>query len=78
MRQTIDQATVAGNVRMLKGFRRVSDEFLAEATGLSRTAVNDRLNGRARFQIEELPAFAAAFDVTVDRLFAPLDAEVSA
>lgn len=63
-----DQATVAENLRALKGRRRVSDAEIAAGTGLSRSAVNDRLTGRVRTQIEDLARFAAYFGVTVDQL----------
>ncbi|GAA1790512.1 hypothetical protein GCM10009795_040250 [Nocardioides hankookensis] len=71
MLQITDQATIAENVRALKGRRRVSDAEIAEGTGLSRSAVNDRLNNRAKFQLDDLRAFATFFEVTLEQLLEP-------
>jgi len=77
MEQTTDQAAIAANLRALKGRRRVSDAAIADGTGLSRSAVNDRLNGNARIQLDDLGKFAAFFDVTIEQLLAPVGEAVS-
>jgi hypothetical protein len=74
MQQTPDQAAIAENLRALKGRRRVSDAEIADGTGLSRSAVNDRLTGRARIQVEDLGKFAAYFEVPLEQLLAPAPA----
>lgn len=71
----LDPAIVAENLRALKGRRRVSDAEIAEGTGMSRSAVNDRMIGRARVQVDDLGKFAAYFGVTVDELLAPAASE---
>jgi len=68
MAQITTQAAIAGNVRALKARRRVGDAELAQVTGLSRSALNDRLNARAKFQVEELQALAEYFEVTLEQL----------
>lgn len=76
MRQ-LDQAAIAANLRALKGRRRVSDAAIAVGTGLSRSAVNDRLNGNTRIQLDDLGKFAAYFDVTIEQLLVPVAEVVS-
>ena len=68
------QEAITGNVLALKGRGRVTDEALGEAIGLSRAAVNDRLNLKAKWQIEEVLRAAAFFGVDVVDLFAPAKA----
>lgn len=68
MAQTTTQEAIRGNLRALKGRRRVSDAKLAEVTGVSRSAFNDRMNGKAKFQIEELQAIANLLDVSLEQL----------
>lgn len=63
-----DQATIAENLRVLKARRRASDAAIAEGVGLSASAVNDRMNCRARVQAAELSRFADFFGVTVEEL----------
>ncbi len=69
------QATIAENLRVLKARRRVSDATIAAGTGLTPSAVNDRLNCRARVQADELARFAAFFGVSVEQLLAPTTTE---
>lgn len=71
------QDAIAENVRVAKARRRASDLTIAEAVGMSRSAFNDRMNGRAKFQIDELVAIAAFLEVTVDDLLAPPTGQVA-
>jgi transcriptional regulator with XRE-family HTH domain len=67
MTQT-SQDAIAENVRVAKARRRKSDLAIAEGVGMSRSAFNDRMNGRAKFQIDEVIAIAAFLEVSVDEL----------
>lgn len=78
MQQSTHQATIASNLRAVKGRRRVSDAEIAVATGLSRTAVNDRLTGRVKIQLDDLRAFAEYFGVPLEQLLQPAAEEASA
>ncbi|GAA3664473.1 hypothetical protein GCM10022237_25700 [Nocardioides ginsengisoli] len=69
-----DQATIAENLRAFKARRRVSDAAIADGVGLTASAVNDRMNCRARVQADELPRFATFFGVTVAELLAKASA----
>lgn len=68
MTQTAQLSAIADNVRAAKARRRVTDAQIAAAVGLSRSAINDRMNGRAKFQIDELQAIAAYLDVPLHQL----------
>jgi transcriptional regulator with XRE-family HTH domain len=78
MTQITDQEAIAENVRVGKARRRVSDAKIAEAIGISRSALNDRMNNRARFQIDELQAIAAFLEIPLEQLLSPAAAEVPA
>jgi transcriptional regulator with XRE-family HTH domain len=71
MQHITSHEEIAENVRAAKARRRVSDADIAEAIGLSRSAINDRMNNRAKFQIDELQAIAAYLDVPLEQLLAP-------
>ncbi|MDI6911450.1 helix-turn-helix transcriptional regulator [Nocardioides sp.] len=77
MPQVTDQEAIAANVRAAKARRRVTDADIANAIGASRSAINDRMNGRAKFQIDELQRIAAFLDVPLEQLLAPAEAAVS-
>lgn len=77
MTQITDQEAIAENVRVGKARRRVSDAKIAEAIGISRSALNDRMNGKARFQIDELQAIAAFLEISLEQLLAPAEQAVS-
>lgn len=48
---------------------------MAAQLGISRTALNDRLKGRARFTAEELPAIASLLGMTLAELAAAIEAD---
>lgn len=78
MPQITDQDAIAENVRAAKGRRRVSDADIAAAIGLSRSALNDRMIGRTRFQVTELQAIAVHLEVPLEQLLAPAATSVEA
>jgi transcriptional regulator with XRE-family HTH domain len=79
MTQTSRREQIAENTRAAKARRRVTDAQIATALGLTRSGVNDRMNGNAHWRIEELEALAAFLDITLDALLAePASSEASA
>ncbi|WP_460787051.1 helix-turn-helix domain-containing protein [Nocardioides maradonensis] len=78
MVQITSREQIAENVRAAKARRRVTDAAIAEATGLSRSGVNERINGNANFRIDELQKVAAFLEVPLEQLLAPTPAEASA
>lgn len=64
-----DQEAVARKIRGLMGERRVSQQRLAAATGLSSRGMSERLAGKTNFTIRELYRIARAFRVRVTELF---------
>lgn len=77
MTQNTRREEIAANVRAVKARRRVTDAEIAEALGLPRSGVNERMNGRARWQVEELEALTAFLDTTLEQLLAPAEAEAA-
>ncbi|NHA01997.1 hypothetical protein G5V59_26770 [Nocardioides sp. W3-2-3] len=72
---TPEQATIAENLRVLKARRRVSDATIAAGTGLTPSAVNDRLNCRARVQAHERPGSRPSSASPSSSLLAPSTTE---
>lgn len=77
MAEITAQETLVGNIRALKARRRVSDGAFGEALGLSRTATNERLNLKVKFQIEEVQAAADFFGVPLEQLLAAEPSEAA-
>lgn len=61
---------IAANVRAAKARRRVSDSVIADALNLPRSGVSERMNGHARWQIEEIEALTEILDVPLEQLLA--------
>lgn len=55
----------------LKRYSGLTDDQIAERTGISRQTVNKRLSGYTRIGLEDLEALAAAFEVPRDIFFMP-------
>lgn len=62
-------AQVAEEIRALLARRRISGRHLAEATGMSQSAISARLTGATAIDLDDLQRIAAALDVRVLDLF---------
>lgn len=61
---------IADRVRGVAAEKRKDQTDIATILGISRQAVNQRLNGRVPFPAHELQRLADAFDVPVGRFYA--------
>lgn len=77
MRQTTRREEIAANARAAKARRQVTDADIAQALGITRPGVSERMNGKVRWQIEELEELADFLDTTLEELLAPASAEVA-
>jgi transcriptional regulator with XRE-family HTH domain len=77
MRQTNRREEIAANARAAKARRQVTDADIAQALGITRPGVSERMNGKARWQIEELEKLADFLDTTLEELLAPANAEAA-
>ncbi len=62
---------LAHNVRLLRGVRRLSQEDLAERSGLHRTYIGSVERGERNASLGCIEALARALDVTVPALLTP-------
>jgi transcriptional regulator with XRE-family HTH domain len=62
-------AGVVEEIRALMGRRRVSQKQLGDALGLAQPTMSKRMNGKIAFDLNELDAVAAFFDVSILDLF---------
>lgn len=60
---------IAAKVRGIAAEHRFTQQGIAEALGISRTSVVERINGRVPFTATELYKLALAMDVRVERFF---------
>lgn len=67
-----DQEAVAANIRALMGRYRVSQQRLADAVGISRPGLSDRLNGHTNFTVRELGRVARFFGKSLGDVVTPL------
>lgn len=72
------QTRIADKVRGLAAEHRFTQQQIADAIGVSRKAVVERIQGRVAFTAPEVFALAAAFDVPVSRFFPDVAAERAA
>ncbi|MDN5639229.1 helix-turn-helix domain-containing protein [Rothia kristinae] len=59
---------VADNVRAALARRRMSQEAAAAGIGMSRAALNNRLNGKTAFDVAELERLSEVLDVPYSQL----------
>jgi len=59
---------LAMRIRMVMGAQKVSRKQLADATGISRPSLANKLDGKVSFTYDELLAVVAALDVTWEAL----------
>lgn len=64
---------MAGRIRGLRAERRWSQAEAALKTGLSRSGLSDRELGHKSVDVDELPALAAAYEVTIAYLLGLTD-----
>ncbi|XBB66828.1 helix-turn-helix transcriptional regulator [Nocardioides sp. WV_118_6] len=75
MQQISRREQIAANTRAAKARRQATDADIAQALDITRPGVSDRMNGKARWQIEELEKLAAFLGTTLDELLAPAETE---
>lgn len=63
------RSLIAGNILALMGRHRVSQRRLGEVLGLTQPPLSKRLAGKVAFDMDEIEAIAAFFDVPVTDLF---------
>ena len=73
----ITQQAVGGEVRRLRGVRRISVRTLAEHTGFSASFISQVENGQASPSISSLHKIADALGVTLGEFFAQADGDAS-
>ena len=77
MQQSSRREEIAANTRAAKARRQATDADIAKALGITRPGVCERMNGKARWQIEELEKLADFLDVPLEQLLAPATAEAA-
>lgn len=75
MQQISRREQIAANTRAAKARRQATDADIAQALDITRPGVSDRMNGKVRWQIEELEKLAAFLGTTLDELLAPAETE---
>ena len=63
-----EAASLANSLREAREFTNLSQQFVAEQTGISRSAISDIERGRRRVESLELKRFAALYRMPVDYL----------
>lgn len=61
--------TIGQNIRAARERKKLSQEELARRIGKDQTAISEYENGKRKLTVTDLPAFAAALDVTIGYFF---------
>lgn len=69
---SVDQ-TVAQTIKAVMAYRRIHQESLAAAVGMTQPQLSRRLGGHTPFKVEEVAAIAKFLNVPVGRLFEGVD-----
>lgn len=72
------ETNISRNLRVLKALIRISDDELAEATGIKRSTLNTKVNGLAKVSAGELFQFSAYFGLPMEAFFLDTPAFITA
>ncbi|KQY58359.1 hypothetical protein ASD11_01440 [Aeromicrobium sp. Root495] len=72
------KASVAAEVRAVMGRKQISGADLSDSTGIARSTLARKINGRVGFTVDEIFTIASALEVSVVDLVSPAASQWSA